>query len=42
MMQGVAGRWTEVGRLLTQYNAVCTFRKNTVQVGLPYLHGERS
>jgi hypothetical protein len=41
-MQGVAGRWTEVGRLLTQFNAVRAFRKNTVQVGLLCLDGERS
>ena len=41
-MQEVAGRWTEVGRLLTQYNTVRAFCENTVQVGLLYLDGERS
>jgi len=41
-MQEVAGRWTEVGRLLTQYNTVRALRKNTVQIGLLCLDSERS
>jgi hypothetical protein len=42
MLQEVAYRWTEFGRLLARYNVVRVFYKNTVQVGLLCLQGERS